>query len=83
MASSFDRRSSSTRRSRRLRLGTDGAGRASRNIGEVDKVSARALIGASFGSLAVSGKKPQRMGPRRFSPLKEMMVSTIWLGATL
>jgi hypothetical protein len=33
------------------------------NIGEVDKVSARALIGASFGSLAVAGTKPQRIGP--------------------
>jgi hypothetical protein len=47
------------------------------NIGEVDKVSARALIGASFGSLAVGGTKPQLMGPRRFSPWMEMMVSTI------
>jgi hypothetical protein len=48
----------------------------------VDKVSARALIGASFGSLAVGETKPQRIGPRRFSPSTEMMVSTIWLGAT-
>jgi hypothetical protein len=47
----------------------------------VAKVSARALIGASFGSLAVGGTKPQRIGPRRFSPLTEM-VSTTWLGAT-
>jgi hypothetical protein len=41
------------------------------------------LIGASFGSLAVAETKPQRIGPRRFSPLTEMMVSTIWLGPTL
>jgi hypothetical protein len=49
----------------------------------VDKVSARALIGVSFGSSAVGETKPQRIGPRRFSPFMEMMVSTIWLGATL
>jgi hypothetical protein len=29
---------------------------------------ARALIGASFGSLAVDETKPRRIGPRRFSP---------------
>jgi hypothetical protein len=49
----------------------------------VAKVSARALIGASFGSLAAGETKPQRIGPRRFSPFMEMIVSTIWLGATL
>jgi hypothetical protein len=55
----------------------------SRNIGEVDKVSARTLIGAIFGSLAAGETKPQRIGPSRFSPSTEMIVSTIWLGATL
>jgi hypothetical protein len=54
--------------------------KTSRNIGEVIRVSARALIGASFGSLAVGETKPQRIGPRRFSPLTETMVSAIWLG---
>ncbi len=33
----------------------------------MDKVSARALMGASFGSLAVGETKPQRIGPSRFS----------------
>jgi hypothetical protein len=32
-----------------------------RNIGEVDKVSGRAVVGASFGSFAVSGTKPHRV----------------------
>jgi hypothetical protein len=58
------------------------ASEGTRNIGEVDKVSARALMGASFGILAVGETKPQRVGPRRFSPFTEMMVSTIWVGAT-
>jgi len=31
----------------------------------------------------VGETKLQRMGPRRFSPLMKMMVSTICLGATL
>jgi hypothetical protein len=33
--------------------------------------------------LGVGGATLQRMGPRRFSRWTEMMVSTIWLGATL
>src|SRR5262245_31238523 len=35
-----------------------------------------------FGPLGVGETKPRRIGPRR-SPLKEMMASTAWLGATL
>jgi hypothetical protein len=50
---------------------------------KVDKVSDRALIGASSGSLVVGETKPQSIGPRGFSPLTEMIVSTISLGATL
>jgi hypothetical protein len=33
----------------------------------------------SFGSVAVGETKPQRIGPRRFSVLTEMMVLAIWL----
>jgi hypothetical protein len=46
-----------------------------RNSGEVDKVSARALIGASFGCLAVGETKPQRIGPGRFSSPTRTIVS--------
>jgi hypothetical protein len=45
----------------------------------VATVSVRALTGASFGSLAVGETKFQRIRPKRFSPLTEMMVSTTWL----
>ena len=41
------------------------------------------LEGLTDVRLAVGETKPQRIGPRRFSPFTEMMVSTIWLGATL
>jgi hypothetical protein len=47
--------------------------KASRNIGEVAKVSARALIGASFGSVAVGETKPQRIGPRCFSAFDDRL----------
>ena len=57
--------------------------KASRNIDEVATVSARALIGASFGSFADVDTKPQHIGPRRFSPSTRMIASTVWLGATL
>ena len=65
-------------------MGPDGLSpMASEDIGEVDNVSARAFMGASFGSLALGETKPQRIGPRPFPPLTEMMVSTSWLGAKL